>query len=159
VYIHRLVLETYSNPNAYRADIYNEVDHIDGDKDNNNRSNLRWVNRKLNLCNRRQVYPVLDEISGMYRFCLAYSPIFVHKDEEVVQDVIDQFYLRYFDEMKTFFDESPRAWLGEEHNAYIRQRIISQSDYRAEIHSSLVLNYELFPVTDAFAFKYAKLSD
>ncbi len=159
VYIHRLVLETFTKPSTYRNDIYNEVDHIDCDKDNNNLSNLRWVNRKLNLCNRRQVYPVLDEISGMYRFCLAYSPIFEHKDEEVVQDVIDQFYLRYFDKMKTFFDESPRAWLGEEHNAYIRKGIISQSDYRAEIHSSLVLNYELFPVTDAFALKYAELSD
>ena len=158
-YVHRLVLETYSNPNKYRSDIYNEVDHIDGNKDNNTLENLRWVNRKLNLCNRRQVDPVFDEETGKWRFCLAYSPVFVHVAESEVQKVIDKFYTRYFDEMKTFFDDSPRAWLGEEHNSYIRARIISQSDYCYEKHSKLVLNYEKFPVTDAYYSKYAQLSD
>jgi len=159
VYIHRLVLETYSRPNSFRSDIYNEVDHIDGNKDNNTLENLRWVNRKLNLCNRRPVDPVFDEETGFWRFCLAYSPVFVHKEESEVQKVIDKFYTRYFDEMKDFFDKSPRAWLGEEHNSYIRARIISQSDYSYEKHSKRVLNYEIFPVTDAFYSKYAQLSD
>ncbi len=159
VYVHRLVLETFSHPNKYRSDIYNEVDHIDGNKDNNNLSNLRWVNRKLNLCNRRAVAPVVDEETGNWRFCLAYSPVFVHKDEAMVQKVIDKFYTRYFDKMKEFWDESPRAWLGEEHNSYIRERLISQSDYCYEKHSELVLNYAKFPVTDAFYSKYAQLSD
>ena len=159
VYVHRLVLETYTYPNSYRYDIYNEVDHIDGNKDNNHISNLRWVNRKLNLCNRRQVEPVLHAETGKWRFCLAYSPVFVHADKSEVQKVINQFYTRYFDEMKSFYDASPRAWLGETHNAYIRARLISQSDYCYEKHSQLVLNYAKFPVTDAYYRKYAQRSD
>lgn len=30
---------------------YNEVDHIDGNKLNDNAYNLRWVNHKINMCN------------------------------------------------------------------------------------------------------------
>jgi hypothetical protein len=46
-YIHRLVAETHLEPDDKR----NEVDHIDGDRLNNNLSNLRWVTRSENLHN------------------------------------------------------------------------------------------------------------
>ena len=46
-YLHRLVAETFLAPDPTR--IY--VDHIDGDKINNNLSNLRWVTRAENLHN------------------------------------------------------------------------------------------------------------
>ena len=47
--VHNLVAKAFvSNP---RPDIFDEVDHIDRDKKNNHASNLRWLNRSLNLLN------------------------------------------------------------------------------------------------------------
>jgi len=43
-YVHRLIAETFvKNPNQYK-----EVDHIDMNKKNNHKDNLRWVSRKDN---------------------------------------------------------------------------------------------------------------
>ena len=44
-YVHRLVAETFI-PNPYNLP---QVDHIDGDKSNNNVSNLRWVSQSKNM--------------------------------------------------------------------------------------------------------------
>lgn len=44
-YIHRLVAQTFI-PNP---DNLTDVDHIDGDKDNNNVENLRWCTHKQNI--------------------------------------------------------------------------------------------------------------
>ena len=44
-YIHRLVAEYYiPNPNNYP-----EVNHLDGDKSNNNVNNLEWCSKKMNM--------------------------------------------------------------------------------------------------------------
>ncbi len=46
-YVHRLVAFAFvSNPNP---ELYNQVNHIDGDKSNNVYTNLEWVNEKLNM--------------------------------------------------------------------------------------------------------------
>ena len=48
-YVHRLVAHAFCvNP---RPDIFDQVDHIDGDPNNNFKNNLRWVNRALNMIN------------------------------------------------------------------------------------------------------------
>ena len=48
-YVHRLVaLAFVKNP---KPEIYKEVDHIDGNKENNRADNLRWTNRKGNMNN------------------------------------------------------------------------------------------------------------
>ena len=47
--VHRLLaIKFVGNP---RPDIFNTVDHIDGDPLNNSIFNLRWVNRELNMLN------------------------------------------------------------------------------------------------------------
>lgn len=43
--VHRLVAETF----IQRNDLFLEVNHIDGDKSNNNVSNLEWISRKENI--------------------------------------------------------------------------------------------------------------
>ena len=49
--VHRLIAEAFvKNP---RPDIFNHVDHINGEKTDNRPCNLRWVNAKLNALNRR----------------------------------------------------------------------------------------------------------
>jgi hypothetical protein len=49
--MHRLVARVWChNP---RVDIFDCVDHIDGNKDNNSFINLRWLNRRLNSFCRR----------------------------------------------------------------------------------------------------------
>ena len=48
-YVHRLVAETFLEADDKR----NEVDHIDGDRTNNNVKNLRWVTSSENKHNMR----------------------------------------------------------------------------------------------------------
>ena len=56
-YIHRLVAQTFL-PNTENK---KEVDHIDGNKSNNNIENLRWVTRSENLRN-PVTYPRMSEV-------------------------------------------------------------------------------------------------
>lgn len=46
-YVHRVVAECFV-PNLYK---YPEVDHINGDRDDNRAENLRWVDRPANMAN------------------------------------------------------------------------------------------------------------
>ena len=49
--LHRLVAELFvKNP---RPDIFDKVDHIDGNRSNNHYTNLRWVDNQLNCGNRK----------------------------------------------------------------------------------------------------------
>lgn len=59
-YVHRLVAETFcENPNNY-----NEVNHIDGNKQNNNYANLEWCNRSQN--NKHAYDNKLRSVYGCY---------------------------------------------------------------------------------------------
>jgi len=49
-YVHRLVASAW----CINALNYNEVNHIDGNKENNNASNLEWVTRKQNVQHSRR---------------------------------------------------------------------------------------------------------
>ena len=51
LYMHRIIADACV-PNV-RRDLFNVVDHIDGDTKNNRVNNLRWVNNHLNMCNRQ----------------------------------------------------------------------------------------------------------
>ena len=47
--VHRLVAMAFvDNPNP---EVFTVIDHIDGNKDNNHSSNLRWCNQKINTLN------------------------------------------------------------------------------------------------------------
>ncbi|MQW23960.1 MULTISPECIES: HNH endonuclease [unclassified Lactococcus] len=56
-YIHRLIadvfISNFKNTKDKNGDIRNTVDHIDGDKGNNNANNLEWVSQLEN--NRRYI--------------------------------------------------------------------------------------------------------
>ena len=50
--VHRLVAKAFvKNP---RPDIFDMVDHIDGNPSNNHYTNLRWVDNELNTANRKK---------------------------------------------------------------------------------------------------------
>lgn len=53
---HRLVAEAFiPNPSGYK-----EIDHIDADKSNNHKNNLRWCNRSINMSN-----PITAKANGV----------------------------------------------------------------------------------------------
>lgn len=50
-YVHILVANTFvKNP---RPDLFDRVDHIDHNRDNNHHTNLRWVDSELNKCHQK----------------------------------------------------------------------------------------------------------
>ncbi len=56
MYIHRIVAETFiENPDP---DNFNEIDHINGNCNNNKVENLRWCNRNLQILNRGHKYDI-----------------------------------------------------------------------------------------------------
>ena len=57
--VHRLVAEAFLENNQS----FPEVNHIDGNKQNNNVNNLEWVSRSNNMYHR---YRILGQKSGMY---------------------------------------------------------------------------------------------
>jgi hypothetical protein len=59
-YSHRLIAETLlENPNQY-----NEVDHIDSNKRNNQITNLRWISKKDNMRHAAKKFIVQDTINN-----------------------------------------------------------------------------------------------
>ena len=84
LYVHRLVAEAFcENPNQY-----NEVNHIDGNKWNNNYNNLEWVTKSENS---QHAFDIgLRTISGYTRYKVSKS---THRftDDEI--DEIKQMYL------------------------------------------------------------------
>ena len=72
---HRLVLQTFK-PNP-APNLYTDVDHIDGCRTNNKLSNLRWVNRTLNLMNKKLSRGTRRTSSGKYS-----SQLMVHTKQK-----------------------------------------------------------------------------
>ena len=59
-YVHRLIAETLiENPNNY-----DEVDHVDRNKQNNSASNLRWVSRSKNMQWNAKPFRITDKKTG-----------------------------------------------------------------------------------------------
>lgn len=59
-FIHRMVAEMFiDNPNNYK-----EVDHIDGNKHNNNITNLRWCTRSMNMSNPNTIIIISNNMKG-----------------------------------------------------------------------------------------------
>ena len=71
-WVHRFVAFAWI-PNP-RPDIFWEVDHIDRNPANNQPSNLRWLNRTLNMLNNGARNTGFDRRYGKY-----YSRVFAHK--------------------------------------------------------------------------------
>lgn len=67
--VHRLVAISFID--GYAED--KVVDHIDGDKTNNNVSNLRWVSQTINLTNRKECNTFSGETGVEYRSDMAKS--------------------------------------------------------------------------------------
>lgn len=60
VLLHRLVAENFvSNPNNFK-----EIDHIDGNPENNRADNLRWVTHKDNCNNPNTIKKIVGRISA-----------------------------------------------------------------------------------------------
>jgi len=59
--VHRLVAKAFCET----TEECNEVDHIDGNKTNNNALNLRWVTRSQNLYNRKKSKPSQSQFVGI----------------------------------------------------------------------------------------------
>ena len=71
--VHRLVAKTFVvNP---RPDIFDIVDHIDRNKKNNNASNLRWVNTRLNSLNQDRVHNHEERFNALYEYYLSNSDL------------------------------------------------------------------------------------
>jgi len=64
-WVHRFVAHAFvNNP---RPDIFKEVDHIDRDPTNNRPTNLRWLNRSLNLLNNGASNAYYNKSFGKWR--------------------------------------------------------------------------------------------
>lgn len=59
--LHRIVLETF-NPTENMNDLF--VDHIDGNRQNNNVTNLRWVSHQENMDFKVQNWQNIDKLLG-----------------------------------------------------------------------------------------------
>lgn len=83
-YIHRLVAIAFlDNPNGY-----SEINHIDGDKTNNNLKNLEWCNRSYN--NKHAYQNGLKVVKGCYG-----------KKKKVAQiSLVDNLIINVFDSLK-----------------------------------------------------------
>lgn len=86
--LHRLIAETFiPNPNNLP-----EVDHIDGTRQNNSISNLRWVTHKENLNNPVAIQREIDSHTGKTgKYC--------HNSVSITQLDLDGNYIREWDSM------------------------------------------------------------
>jgi hypothetical protein len=99
--VHRLVAETFLEADNQR----NQVDHIDGNKTNNNISNLRWVTHSENNQNKRTTkgYTFYRRFNKwLAQICVNKKPIFLgyHDNEEEARQA-------YLDAKKIYHPSAP----------------------------------------------------
>lgn len=166
LYLHRVVADaTCYNP---RPDIFDTVDHIDGNPKNNHPSNLRWVNQHLNSNSLHfeegSLPPGVNTRKKKTRRGKWYNSIyfrrcgFVLKTFRTLQAAVDfgaKHHKEHFKKLYEAYLNSPRDEF--EARKYWAERLITQEDFTVDIRKNRkkVLAFEKFLVCDGI---YKKLT-
>ena len=165
LYLHRIVADaTVYNP---RPDIFDFVDHIDGDTKNNDPSNLRWLNHHLNVnwkyregetppgvtMEKKRVKSGKWFASIYFRRCNCKLKTF-----RTLQSCVEfgsYFHKEHFRRLYEAYVKSPRDEF--QSRKYWAERLISVQDFRCDIRMmrKSVLAFHKFLVSDSI---YKKLT-
>jgi len=139
LYMHRIIADACV-PNV-RRDLFNVVDHIDGDTKNNRVNNLRWVNNHLNMCNRQtkngKTPPGVSIVKRRSKSGKWYASINFTKNGCILKsfrtlekavDFAEDFNQRYFDRLYAAYLNSPQDDF--ERRLYWANNTMCVSDFR-----------------------------
>ena len=158
LYLHRIVADaTVYNP---RPDIFDTVDHKNGDRKNNNPSNLRWVNHHLNTnwqFHEGAMPPGVCTAKRRTKSGKWYQSIYFRKCSSIVKtfrtlqacvEFASKFQKENFNRLYEAYVNSPRDEF--ESRKYWEERLITEDDFRCDVRKSrkLVLAFEKFLVSD-----------
>ena len=165
LYLHRIVADaTVYNP---RPDIFDFVDHINGDTKDNNPSNLRWVNHHLNVnwkFHEGETPPGVTMEKKRTKSDKWYASIYFRrcncklKTFRTLQACVEfasWFHKAHFRKLYHAYLESPRDEF--ESRKYWAKRLITYQDFRFDVRGQRksVLSFEKFLVCDGI---YKKLT-
>ncbi len=155
LYLHRVIADAcVPNP---RPDIFDVVDHIDSNTENNNPENLRWVNQHLNMINLKMVgingERGVSFRKGRYKsghwysiwvFKKANKVIFSNKNKEIVLFVAKTYHDNIFDKLHEAYVFSPAPGTPECAKYWLNVLICAK---RGRVPRQEILRFEKFIVT------------